>query len=96
MKSVPIDVEDAYRMGLKSEQGYWGIFTRNEYPGALKNGTRIRKTNSEPNDHRNDGDAGTVIGSIGAPEVGVMYFIEWDQTPRVIIGVTAQKVIPWQ
>jgi len=77
------------------EPGWTGLFTRNQDNGAIPNGTRIKKVNSEPGDANRDGARGTVLGSLRAPDVmgGLrFYFIEWDAKPRVAIGCMATKV----
>jgi hypothetical protein len=53
-----------------TEEGMTGLFTREQAPGAIPNGTRIMKANSEPEDATRDGELGTVLGSIAAtPEM---------------------------
>lgn len=72
--------------------GYAGMFTRAQAPGAIPNGTRIVKTNSESGDSNPDGSMGTVLGSMHADELGLAYFIEWDRYPRVAVGTIALKI----
>lgn len=79
-------------MNLTSEPGWSGFFTRDTYPGAIPNGTRIVKVNSEPNDGNKNGTPGTILGSVGHPEVGTGYFIEWDSTPNTAVFVMAKKI----
>jgi hypothetical protein len=71
------------------------VFTRNQAEGALSNGTRIEKTNSEPGDGHCDGAAGTIIGSIAAMVVpGFVYFVAWDEEPGagLPVGITEGRV----
>ena len=37
-------------------------------------------------------DANTVLGSIGVPDLGVLYFVEWDSTPYLAIGVHENRI----
>lgn len=78
-------------MQISQEPGWIGMFTRNEALGAWRNGTRVRKRNSQPDDATTDGTLGTVLGSIGDAEV-LFYFVEWDDKPRFAVGVMAAKV----
>ena len=72
-------------MNIVWEQGPV-VYTKNQAEGALPNGTRIEKVNSEPGDGHQDGAAGTVIGSIGPVEIPdstyrYAYFVAWDEDP---------------
>lgn len=85
-----------------SEPGYIGAFTREHAEGALPNGARVVKRNSEEKDPRPNGSLGTVLGSIDGSLIDTglmlrfkaryMYFIEWDDAPRVAVGVIDWKV----
>jgi hypothetical protein len=79
-------------MRLHEHPGYAGMFTRHQMPGAIANGTRIVKTASEPGDANPDGTLGTVLGSVGHPDVGNAYFVEWDTKPRVACLVRAHRI----
>ena len=79
-------------MMLKSEDGWLGTFTRQEADGAMVNGTRVYKFQSEPGDGHPTGSMGTVLGSLHHPDLGYMYFVEWDESPRVAIGVVERKI----
>lgn len=82
---------------IREYPGYTGGFTRDQAPGALRNGTRIMKANSEDGDGHPNGALGTVLGSISDPNVAkgmVMYFIEWDARPKVAVGTIGFKVVP--
>lgn len=84
-------------MDIKYHPGWKGAFTREHAPGALANGTRIVKDNSEPGDSTPDGTPGVVLGSISHPEVqsgAIFYFIEWAYAPRIAVGTMGFKVRP--
>jgi hypothetical protein len=86
--------DELYSLGVKEHPGYHGVFTTEQYPGALPNGTRITKVMSEVKDSTPNGSLGTVLGSIGHPDLAprMMYFIEWDHMPKVAIGCLDFKV----
>jgi hypothetical protein len=72
-----------------------------EAPGALPNGTRIQKTNSGPSDRHQDGDQGTVIGSVGpgimkeyGPNPHYLYFVVWDDWGKLPIGIADFRIKP--
>lgn len=75
-----------------NEPGWLGTFTRDQHPGALPNGTRVRKVNSEPGDTRPDGALGAVLGSVGADHLGIAYFVEWDSMPKAAVLTVAKKL----
>src|SRR5262245_60357349 len=79
---------------LGPEPGYIGCFTRDSAAGAMPNGTRVIKAKQEPRDGTPLGTEGIVIGSIHAPEVSpnIMYFIEWDNRPKIIIACADWKL----
>lgn len=77
---------------FKEEEGWLGLFTRHEQMGCWRNGTRIVKTMAEPGDTHPIGAKGTVLGSVYVPTQGVGYFVEWDDMPRVAVGVVAAKI----
>lgn len=81
---------------FKTEEGWYGAFTRNEVLGAWRNGSRVVKQNSEEGDARPDGTLGTVIGSFMNPgQVGRMiYFVEWDDAPKVAVATIDFKISP--
>lgn len=79
------------------ERGWQAPFTRAQAAGALPNGTRVIKCNSEPKDKHADGTRATVLGSIASPEVMggmVMYFVEWETHPRVAVACLQTKLRP--
>ncbi len=76
--------------------GWTGAFTTEQAEGALPNGTRIEKTKSEPKDATPGGTPGTILGSISHPGVmngAIMYFVEWDDRPKVAVGVMGWKLL---
>jgi hypothetical protein len=79
--------------------GYAGRHTRGQAPGAIPNGVRIVKRNSEEDDSQPNDALGTVLGSIKTPAgiegrtgVAYFYFVEWDALPRAAIGVISTKI----
>jgi hypothetical protein len=80
------------------------VFTGQEAPGAVSNGCRIVKVNSEPADGHPDGSLGTVAGSIAVPDemranmpphlrdVEFVYFIKWDSYPELPVFVIGRKI----
>lgn len=95
MRGIPLTPSVADALEVSEHEGYFGVFTRNQYPGALPNGSRVRKLNSERGDHTTDGVSGTIMGSIGHPELpNIMYFVEWDNRPRTVIGCMDSKLEP--
>jgi hypothetical protein len=81
-------------MRLREYPGWFGIFTREQAPGALPNGTRIVKVQTEKGDAHPIGARATVLGSMAAPNVGLGYFVEWDAKPRCAVFVVDWKVRP--
>lgn len=91
--AVMVEVEDD--SPFQNHEGYIGAFTRGTAEGAIPNGARVRKVNSEPSDGNPDGTLGTVLGSFSDPEVqdgAVVYFVEWDSRPGMAVGVMERKV----
>lgn len=72
-------------------------FTQKEAPGALRNGTRVEKTEYEPNDAHQIGAKAIVLGSLGPiafegnPKVWG-YFVQWDDLPGVPCFITSTRV----
>ena len=63
--------------------------------GGLRNSTRIRKIKSLPGDGHVDGALGRVRGSAVAAEYHtILYFVEWDDLPGVVVGITAERIEP--
>lgn len=76
--------------------GYHGAFTREQAPGAIANGARIVKARMEEGDSTPLGTLGTVLGSMVHPDPAyygaIAYFIEWDDKPKIAVGVIEWKV----
>jgi hypothetical protein len=80
---------------LCEEPGWIGAFTRNQVPGAIPNGQRIVKVTTEEGDSNPVGTEGAVLGSFNHPKVfggAVMYFVEWNSTPRMAVAVVGRKI----
>lgn len=75
-----------------NEPGWFGSFTRQQAPGAIPNGARVRKRPGYPRDRTPALTEGIVLGSVSHPELGIAYFVEWDDKPRVALGVIAKKL----
>lgn len=89
---MTVTIEEGGVLTITEHPGWSGVFTRNQYPGALANGTRVRKRVEERGDAHKIGDLATVLGSIGHPDVGVGYFVEWDDLPRMAVFLQEHKV----
>jgi hypothetical protein len=93
MSAFELDAAVAELVGLKEHEGYWGVFTRAEVLGAWRNGTVVVKIASdEVGDYTANGTLGKVMGSLHHPDQGVLYFIEWDDKPGIVIGCMAKKL----
>jgi hypothetical protein len=69
--------------GIREHDGWRGEFTTQKSQLAkIANGARVEKIASEDADAHPIGAMGTVLGSVGAPDLGVTYFVEFDLTPR--------------
>lgn len=78
--------------GFVQPSGWTGTFTRQQAAGAYPNGTRVVKLLGEPEDRTPVGTHGTVLGSMHRPGYPIVYFVEWDCSPKTAIGVVAYKV----
>lgn len=79
-------------LNIRSYPGWIGQHTRDEAPGALPNGSRVRKIKEDPGgDSTPIGTLGTVLGSLWEVSVGYAYFVEWDGRPRL-----ARLVVGWK
>jgi hypothetical protein len=76
----------------REHPGWIGAFTRDEYPGALRNGTPVVKVTFERGDAHPIGTRGVVLGSVGHPEIGIGYFVEWETLPRHAVLVVSGKI----
>lgn len=80
-------------MNITEHPGWVGLFTTDEYPGAYRNGTRVVKVRTEPDDFHPVGTRATVLGSFGHPSIPeIMYCVEWDPLPRVAVAVIGSKL----
>lgn len=81
-------------LGVKEHEGWTGVYTTREYPGAIPNGTRIKKIAEDPEGDRTPlGAEGTVLGSImPTPFDPVGYFVEWDAAPKNAVFVVDWKI----
>jgi hypothetical protein len=79
---------------LGPEAGWKGAFTRKRHPDALfDNSARIVKVTPDRSGRGVPlGAIGTVLGSTFFPGKGVVYFVEWDEMPRVAVGIGEWKL----
>lgn len=62
--------------------------------GALRNGTRIQKIRSDPDDTHKDGDEGAVYGSMHVLGPIYFYYVKWDDMPHIPVGVASFRIKP--
>lgn len=79
---------------LRPYPGWHGMFTRNQAPGAYRNGTRVVKIATDVGDTHPLGATATVLGSLYHPKVGFGYFVEWDSHRRSAVFVVPWKIRP--
>lgn len=77
-----------------TEPGWFGVFTREQAPKAIPNGTRICKVATEHGDAHPIGTKGLVLGSLAADDQQTLYFIEWEPRPRFAVAVADFKIEP--
>lgn len=76
MRTAP-EVNEIYAVamryyGIREHDGWSGVFTTQQSPLAkIANGARVEKIASEDGDAHPIGATGTVLGSVGAPSIGV-------------------------
>lgn len=87
---MEVDVDES--LGIRNEPGWVGAFTRNQAREAFPNGTRVYKVKSKPNDIHQDGSTATVLGSIYVPDLGCLYFVEFDSEPRVAVSIAGFRI----
>jgi hypothetical protein len=69
------------------------LCVREEAPEALyKNGTKIRKGDGDLDDITPKGTPGTILGSLYHHQMGVGYFVEWDDKPGMPVFVMERKL----
>jgi hypothetical protein len=79
---------------IREHDGWKGTFTTQQSPLAkIANGARVKKIASEDADAHPIGAMGTVLGSVGAPDLGVAYFVEFDASPRQAILVVEGNLV---
>ena len=89
-------------MNIKWEERFGVIYTQNQAEGALLNGTRVEKVNSEPEDAHRDGAAGIIVGSVPVEDRGFpdqhVYFVAWDDAPAagIPVGIRGGRVKVWE
>jgi hypothetical protein len=82
MRKHTLTQDEASRFNLRQEPRYQGVFTREQSSlASIPNNARICKNKFEKGDCHPIGAQGTVLGSIGVPDLGVLYFVEWDSSP---------------
>jgi hypothetical protein len=62
-------------------------------PGAIPNGTRVQKCNTEPRDDHQDGALATVLGSVGPVNGMYGYFVEWDDWPGIPVFIRGNRIL---
>ncbi|MCK1670337.1 hypothetical protein [Bradyrhizobium sp. 150] len=67
------------------------VFTTDQAPGAIPNGTPIVKVFSEERDANPVGTTGVVLGSMSDGE-RTGYFVEWQTMPGVPVFVAEFKI----
>lgn len=84
------------------------IYYRGQAEGAIPNGTPIVKVNTEQGDINPTGTKGIVLGSVpvdlppnilerlseAARQAKFFYFVEWESTPGVPVGIGDWKIKP--
>lgn len=68
------------------------VFTTDQAPGAIPNGTPIVKTFSDKGDANPVGTTGIVLGSMFDGEHIAGYFVEWQTMPGVPVFVAEFKI----
>jgi len=78
--------------------------------GEWHKGTRVEKTNSEPDDTHRDGAKGTIVGALGPAQpalraailaggkvkrdVVFIYWVEWDDFPGMPVAIVDYRIKP--
>ena len=89
------DLSDSIRkLGITEHEGYRGSFTTAQAEGAIPNGSKVIKVLSKHGDAHADGELATVLGSLMHPSnQGVLlYFVEWDTSPKYAVGIIGDKI----
>lgn len=77
---------------VRPHAGWHGQFSTQQQPGAIPNGTRIRKKHGDVGDQARVGSIGTVLGSLSHPDIGIGYFVEWEHVPRCAVFIMGRKI----
>lgn len=94
-RKMPISKSQAIALasvGVMTREGYTGMFCTTDAPNAIPAGTQIKKVRTESDDEHQIGSTGAVLGSISVNNLGIMYFIEWDDKPKHAISTVAWKI----
>jgi hypothetical protein len=67
-------------------------FTTDQAPGAMANGTRVRKVNSAAGDTHHDGAGALVLGSVGPALGRYGYYVEWDDHPGIPVFIASDRL----
>jgi hypothetical protein len=59
----------------------------------FKNCARIKKVVMEDGDTHAIGAMGTILGSVGTLNIGVAYFVEFDDRPRHAALIVERKIV---
>jgi len=66
--------------------------------GAIPNGTRVEKINSNSSDAHVDGSEGIIVASVGPivhlGRMTISYFVCWDDAPDFPVGILDSRVRP--
>src|SRR3954451_11307247 len=84
--------------------GWTGAFTHDHAEGAIENGARVYKAKEDPKgDLTPIGTLGSVLGSINfelydlqyakANGVKYLYFVEWDDKPKLAVSMADWKIV---
>jgi len=74
------------------EVGDMPMFPLGDAPGAWPQGTRVRKSRNDPGDTHTIGDQATVLSSQGPMAGMYLYFVEWDDLPKIPVGIRSDKL----
>jgi hypothetical protein len=83
---------------IAKEPGTAALFIPGKAEGAIPNGTRIVKCNTQTRDSFFDGDAGTVKASHlsdglpGIPPSPFFYFVEFDKKPGLPVAIFGNRI----
>jgi hypothetical protein len=69
-----------------------GLYTTEQAIGAIPNGSRVQKTNTEPDDAHQDGALAVVLGSICHPDKGLGYFVVFDDAPDIAVLIVGKRI----